>query len=1171
MKKKIIYSLMFILTLVVSPIAIKSASYNANYNGSGSGNSVGVHGGSCDYNKYFCPYNNYHETILVRMTYVNQGNITDLGYVYISNDRSRITILSSSLNTSKLVNYTDVNNKCGKNGYALSSNLHGDGASANLKRFFAEDKDVFDCVIKEYMGLDPKSLSLANQPSDPTGRNPAQYGYRMLIEPVKSGYVWNVPMLRTIKQMAANPFYIKYFNDYKYHLLLYLTYDDVGLTKADTGHTTSSSPDWTVASDKSGFGLNAIDVTPVIEEYCPQKKAKLTPGTKEYLKLQNDTIWNLVDGTPTEQDKTCYTCEEYIKYYFTDYTQRTVRTDNPWFSGNIDDAKTKISQLIATGYINWTSANCKVPSKDVPEETCASYKEENPTAELWQMEAANVKWPGCYSCEPGNANYDVRYASMTDACDEPTDYCSFELDIDISNNCTVSDRSHVYDIENWGCIFSSRSAEETNVQDHFYQEDMESNRFCDVYCREEIDYRYPGTGMVVLAGQRFTIGTQFSNFPVLKPVRFTATTTCRTTSDSKEGEIDLDGFKEVYNDADDVVSEKWDVYQKAIADRKATQAATGRVTGSGQCCTGTGENRTCSGSWTTTTYSGTATHGVYSGSVSWTYTTGCTTSGSSKTSKISSMQTAENTALTAYNNAVTARTNVIKELHQCNTFQYTNRKFNPNVYFKYEEEMYGGDVYNLSSSVSISSSSKYYTGGNAEETTGTRRGSASWGTSSYKSASEDIKTVSDLSSLKGSTTTIAKNKCVSGQKCTKTATDTYENNNWVEQTTTKEYSYYLPAGVYEYITKPSGLSVNTLAEAQAESTQYYYIGTSNLPIHYSREEGNYDYEIDYDTFGQSGSLEHKFDKFIFDGVEIGSPYGSSLGIYNYLWETTWTGSRKIKDMIASCAESGGHMHHSFVSKINIPISPGTSTTWLDLFKETSCYKDYGCGGSSVIKCTYYYDTNGVRRTAGSSSSSSTNQLMYRQIQQCINSKRLSNSIRVAFDSDTAYKCTYEVENKLFKEETNYKDLNVIYRTISLNNPFPGQSGTNRNPGSNWNWRPLINTYITNNRDTETENMYNDLDPLYKITLTPAIIQEIRKYNDAQDSKSITFYNSKSERIDGVAGYSDFNLECTGGKYCLSKFIRNSISIGGRSYNFSRYFSGCGIDDTGLRCNTDEEW
>ena len=105
--------------------------------------------------------------------------------------------------------------------------------------------------------------------------------------------------------------------------------------------------------------------------------------------------------------------------------------------------------------------------------------------------------------------------------------------------------------------------------------------------------------------------------------------------------------------------------------------------------------------------------------------------------------------------------------------------------------------------------------------------------------------------------------------------------------------------------------------------------------------------------------------------------------------------------------------------------------------------------------------------------------------------------------------------------------NVIYRPISLVEPFPGIDGTGRVPGFNWDRIVKINGqeytasdyYIRNNRGYKDYEIYQS-DPLYVIKLDGNTIREIREYNDSVKNN-----------------YNDFNLECQNGEKCISKFLR----------------------------------
>ena len=109
--------------------------------------------------------------------------------------------------------------------------------------------------------------------------------------------------------------------------------------------------------------------------------------------------------------------------------------------------------------------------------------------------------------------------------------------------------------------------------------------------------------------------------------------------------------------------------------------------------------------------------------------------------------------------------------------------------------------------------------------------------------------------------------------------------------------------------------------------------------------------------------------------------------------------------------------------------------------------------------------------------------------------------------------------------------NVIYRPISLVEPFPGIDGTGRVPGFNWDRIVKINGqeytasdyYIRNNRGYKDYEIYQS-DPLYVIKLDGNTIREIREYNDSVKNN-----------------YNDFNLECQNGEKCISKFLRGTAT------------------------------
>lgn len=151
-------------------------------------------------------------------------------------------------------------------------------------------------------------------------------------------------------------------------------------------------------------------------------------------------------------------------------------------------------------------------------------------------------------------------------------------------------------------------------------------------------------------------------------------------------------------------------------------------------------------------------------------------------------------------------------------------------------------------------------------------------------------------------------------------------------------------------------------------------------------------------------------------------------------------------------------------------------------------------------------------------------------------------------------CVIPMMNKGISEQDAYeycKDVTcpfkggvkIIYRTISLSNPFPSfdadskvnQKGLTvgmfndtvkgRYPGSNWNSTRVVRSKILNNRGVDGDKVYQK-QPLYTFTLNSATIKEIRKYNKSQKNK-----------------YADFNLDCkkNSSTACVSSFVHSTTS------------------------------
>ena len=156
------------------------------------------------------------------------------------------------------------------------------------------------------------------------------------------------------------------------------------------------------------------------------------------------------------------------------------------------------------------------------------------------------------------------------------------------------------------------------------------------------------------------------------------------------------------------------------------------------------------------------------------------------------------------------------------------------------------------------------------------------------------------------------------------------------------------------------------------------------------------------------------------------------------------------------------------------------------------------------------------------------------------------------DSDEYGKwiCEYTVYSDLLPEDDPGKDkggigdIDVIYRPIDLENPFPDTDASGRDTGDNWcdldsncsNTNNYVKDFIHNNRNVAYEEVYN-LEPMYTFVLTPAIIKEIRKYND---ENSYTSYTGSL----GTTQYFDYKCNEGTGNGCVSDYLSYLIDITG---------------------------
>ncbi len=419
------------------------------------------------------------------------------------------------------------------------------------------------------------------------------------------------------------------------------------------------------------------------------------------------------------------------------------------------------------------------------------------------------------------------------------------------------------------------------------------------------------------------------------------------------------------------------------------------------------------------------------------------------------------------------------------------------------------------------------------------------------------------------------NNPVENLRVSKTTTSTNNSNGIKSKTIT--YEYALPKNTYQYISKGNGASYKKTSAIG--NYPYIKIGP-HLPIHFSEKSSN-DYQLTIKKFNIPN-----FDSLILKGKTMSTTFVSS--IESYIQTLINNGSANPR-----LINGRYYLDQTFVKLLN------KNNYTVDEFLSRNCANTN----------TYSCDSDGNGIYCLDKNKNTNSEQTYKNFNACIKKEvQKDTSDKKSYKNDMLYSCEFQVKNTItpsendpykckyidgkyygkngnvvskntYNKECNTPDkpnnpddcdpeveccdpecpnpinpngINVIFRPISLDNPFPSIDGDGRNTGTNWcynfdcnNKNEIVSRVITNNRDVETEKVYKDLDPLYTITLTPATIKEIRKYNKKNN-------------------YDDFNLKCTDGYNCLSNFIRN---------DFKKYFKGCGIKglDNGLNCVKSDKW
>lgn len=355
----------------------------------------------------------------------------------------------------------------------------------------------------------------------------------------------------------------------------------------------------------------------------------------------------------------------------------------------------------------------------------------------------------------------------------------------------------------------------------------------------------------------------------------------------------------------------------------------------------------------------------------------------------------------------------------------------------------------------------------------------------------------------------------------------------------KSYTYKLKDNKYRYIYKPQGISKD---DAPQDPTQVYIdLGYENLPVHYMTPTGTYPITLVYWQFSEDLELVHKFDEVVF-GTDRDIPL---------VYSCTYSVNNKIIECVdPPCDEPNPPIDPEEKPKTceekcaNDPDPEeclNNCNNCVDLVKE-ECQGNQTCIDEQIDRCfppknpdepeNPYDPTNPVSCALA-----------------CIGQADAQTCI------ENCSPC-YGAHCNNNTDDGKWRGLTIIYRPISLEDPFPGIKGENRDPGANWLYDrkkvtgedeciqisgsdKWVCTHINFNRNVDASQIYfENVDPMYEFTLTPAIIMNIRNYNDKNQ-------------------YDDFNMDCQNldgtGKWqqCRSKFLRDlnisnwSVQIGNK--------------------------
>lgn len=390
------------------------------------------------------------------------------------------------------------------------------------------------------------------------------------------------------------------------------------------------------------------------------------------------------------------------------------------------------------------------------------------------------------------------------------------------------------------------------------------------------------------------------------------------------------------------------------------------------------------------------------------------------------------------------------------------------------------------------------------------------------------------------------------------------------------YSYTLPKQFYQYVRKSDGLSVHGPID---DAGSYEDVKISNLPISFT----NYSFHAADLKFSYELPTTDAFSKMYlaYDGGDNLYLTDNKVdSIYKRYLANNLSAEGKTEITQSACARMFGMGTSAFETcarnrQSNKIGDGGYNCFVLDsMIDDNNVSTGYSCLIRSNNKCEYrngkFYDANGNEITeeeynsgkcvpeTGPQCSITTdnkgNTIYFGKYgtevskeeydEQCSNPECPPNEVCEECPPEVCpYGCCPDGSCAPMPDGTcpGYGGIDVIYRTIDLENPFPGQGAEQRNTGSNWcsysirtqkidcnHNNQTVKNYITRERGGTVNGgkVYRENHILYEVTLDSNTIASIRSYNDKNK-------------------YDDWTLKCEdNGRACISEFLRSEVQTSG---------------------------